>query len=893
MADKKSIVESFLDTSEKDTPDVLIKLGLDLATKLSEAAKARSESGIEDIWANCEDAYLAIDDLNRSDKNVSGGKWIKPTSMEGGITSARGESQKQSTSYVRLTSRYVDMGSAKVCDILLPIDDKAFSLSATPNPHLIKQKNDLSPAMHPISGMPMTRPATDEESSAMASPADTGAPPVPPVGQAQQGMPPATPQVPVTKADIAQQIISAAEDAADRAETRIYGWMCESNWPAEMRKVVHDSARIGVGIMKGPTPVMRKSQAIINTKDGIAVEFESHISPASEWKDPWNIFPDPACGERICDGDYVFERDFLSSSQLKKLKKDKSYISKNIDKIIAEGPNKVNLQANHNPNDKTNKNRYEVFYFTGVISRDELNATKAIGSESLPDELDEVHAICTIINDTVIRAAINPMESGNLCYYNLPWSRRPGSWDGVGVGEQVSMPQRMVNAGTRTLLNNAGLSSGLQFIMDPFALIPADGNAQITPNKLWYKTLESTADDVRKLFLAVEFPNQGPQLMAIIEYGFKLAEQASNIPLISQGQTGATTPLTFGATELQDNNAHSLLRNIALSVDDNITNPSVHSYYEWLLLDPSVPDDEKGDFQINAKGSMAMVEKAIQEENMVQVGQMIAGNPAYRGDPKRWFVEYLKGKRLDPRKYTYSPDEQAKMDATPPPAPIQLQVQQAKSQTALQVVQAKSQAELQMSQQEMASEQQKLTNGQATPHMASASAKIESERIRAESQQSIQQSRAASELQYVQTEAQIARDNAAARIQELELKERLELLKYANQNKQTLMQVQADLAKSAMDNRTKRELAATETALHQSEGEKVRDHELTKLGLSNAHSASQTNISQQHTADQNQLANDHESDLNAINNNHDLNLNNINNVHETTSAELANEVKVE
>ena len=298
------------------------------------------------------------------------------------------------------------------------------------------------------------------------------------------------------------------------------------------------------------------------------------------------------------------------------------------EKILKEGPNKINLEANRNPNDKTNKNRFEVFYYTGVISRDELASTKAVGHSELPDELDEVYAICTIINDTVIRAAINPMESGSLCYHNLPWSRRAGSWDGVGVGEQVSMPQRMVNAGTRTLLNNAGLSSGLQFIMDPLSLVPADGNSQITPNKLWYKTMESTADDVRKLFLAIEFPNQGPQLMAIIEYAFKLAEQASNIPLISQGQTGATTPLTFGATELQDNNAHSLLRNIALSVDDHITNPVVHQFYEWLLLDPSVPDDEKGDFQNNAKGSMAMVEKAIQEESMVQVGQMIAGNPS-------------------------------------------------------------------------------------------------------------------------------------------------------------------------------------------------------------------------------------------------------------------------
>ena len=45
-----------------------------------------------------------------------------------------------------------------------------------------------------------------------------------------------------------------------------------------------------------------------------------------------------------------------------------------------------------------------------------------------------------------------------------------------GCGRQISMPQRMVNAATRALLNNAGLSSGVQIILDQLGVIRLMGH---------------------------------------------------------------------------------------------------------------------------------------------------------------------------------------------------------------------------------------------------------------------------------------------------------------------------------------------------------------------------------------------------------------------------------
>jgi hypothetical protein len=66
----------------------------------------------------------------------------------------------------------------------------------------------------------------------------------------------------------------------------------------------------------------------------------------------------------------------------------------------------------------------------------------------------------------VVRATINPLDSGSFPYHSVPWQRRAGHWAGIGVGEQIRMPQKMINAATRAMLNNAGKSSGSQIVVD-------------------------------------------------------------------------------------------------------------------------------------------------------------------------------------------------------------------------------------------------------------------------------------------------------------------------------------------------------------------------------------------------------------------------------------------
>lgn len=781
-----------LSDSEKD--EVFASLTNAVVKARKEFVDFRRSSGIEKVWQDCEEAYLGIDDMNRHEWD--GAKWAKPMSMEGPLTSSRIVGpQTRSTAFVRITSRYVDHATAKLAEILLPIDDKAFSFEATPVPDLIKQLDNKKQLVHPETGQPMVQPAQEAP-----APGGQSQPVAQPTQQAV-----AEKTIPLTGEDLANAVMGHAQDAAEKAETRIYDWMVDAKYPAETRKVIHDAARTGTGILKGPFPEYHTYRSVSRKGKKVELRIEKRCVPTVRWVDLWNIFPDPACGEDIHAGSGIFERDYLSKKKLAELKDDDTYLADKIDQVIEEGPGKIYLDGGSRGS-KEKKKRFEIWHYYGMQKKSDLCATNTPDLDFLPDDAEEVPAIVSVINDTIIRAVINPLDSGSFPYRVMTWSRRPDSWTGVGVSEQISTAQKMVNASTRSMLNNAGLSSGIQIILDQLGILPADGSWTITPNKIWYKTGDSNVADVRAAFTAVVIPSVQKELMNIIEYGMKLAEESSSIPLITQGQTGPSSPETFGQAELQDNNAHTWLRYIGYRYDDMITEPLVRDMYEWLILDPEVPDDEKGDFVINAHGSSAMIERAIQEQTLMGMFGL-AANPSFKIDPAKLFSEYLKAKRIDPRTVQMSEEDQEKLDSQPPQPPIQIAVEQLKGQNAMQLQQAKAQSEQQ---------QQPVAQTDNT------------EQIKADAMVKVQESRAQAEQAKSQTEADIAQQNGQLRIQELQLKKELALLQYAHDKEMKLEDVKVQMAKASMDNQTKTQLAAAEIQLTKSEAENDRVVDLHK-----------------------------------------------------------------
>jgi len=785
--------DEILDAHARDEEERLSKIAMlsqVVARKRDEAVTGRSNSGIEAEWSEDSDAYEGIDDANRSDQKV-----VKPSTSAGGITRKSVPSGTRSTVFLNITRPYVDSAAARIGDMLMPTDDRSWQLKNEPIA-------DRVPSF-----------AVQPQAPQLAEPQQPGQPPVP--------------AAPTPVQDAITVMQEELQKPVERAQRRIDDWLTESQWHAECRKVIDDCCRIGVGVLKGPFPTKVKSKVVVQADQGIALEIMMKVSPKSKRVDPWNCYPDPACGEDIHAGNYFVEHDQLTEKQLRDLRGLDGYLSDQITECIKEGPQKK-YAASQNPSDKerNEKDLYDVWYFYGAVSADDLIAA---GVDGVEEGDDSKYAIVTLVNDRAIKCALNPLDSGEFPYDVIPYQRRSGTWTGIGVARQVRTPQGMINAGTRNMMDNAALSGGPIFAIDRQMLEPITGGWELTPRKGFYTTAAAEGKSIKDALAVFDIPSRQQELMNIIQFALKMAEDVTGMPMLLQGQTGSA-PDTLGGQLLANNNAAAVLRRFARLWDDMITEPHIRRYYEFLLM-YGEDDSEKGVFTVDARGSSALVERDIQNHAAMQMLQFSA-NPIYGIDPKKAAEEALKAQRLDPKRFQYSKEEQAKMASQPAQPPVQVQVEQLKGQNALQAIQAKTQGELQLVQQEAAHEQQALQAGGATPHMAAASARIEQERIRAATAQSVEASRANAEMARAEKEKEIADQNGQYRVQELMLKKEIALLQYSTQQKISLDSAKTELAKSSMDNETKRQLAAAEIALAQSEGHHNRMVDLHKHNTS-------------------------------------------------------------
>jgi hypothetical protein len=622
----------------------LDSFGIDLAKTRRESIDGRRMQGIEDDWIEDEEFYLGIDDANRHEANWHK-RLLKPSIGDWSTASNKKDGKKpsKSTVFVNITRPYVDAAAARFGDMTLPNDDKCWGAKPTPIP-------DLDAAQQ---SQVMVRLADDLE---------------------------------VTEAEFADAVMSVAKERCKAGERRIDDWLVEGKWTAKGRQVIHDSSKLGTGVIKGPMPVRKrlvKWRFDGPNRSGVK-EVKFRKQPESRRVDPLNFFPDPTCGEDIQDGNYTWERDFLTKKRVKELEGQPGYITDQIHACLREGP--IGPEVDWNPNEPLNtsvdrkNNLYEIWYYYGIVEASKLHNAGLVtvneGEEGFDENLiseDEigdsefVFAEVTMINHRVVKAIMAPMDDGTFPYDLFVWQRRPGMPWGMGVARQIRTPQRILNAGARNMLDNAAVSSGAQIVIDSEAIEPIDGKWEIYANKVWKRIPGSSLADVRNAFITFNIETRQEQLAAIIEFALRMAEESTGLPMILQGQMGENGPETLGQTRILHNNASSVLRRLAKNWDDQLGVRHFDRYYHWLM-EYGENENEKGDYTIFATASTTLVEREIQNQEIALMLDYSL-NPAYGIDPKKAANEYLRSRHFDPKKLEI--DEESASANQPPDPRVQ------------------------------------------------------------------------------------------------------------------------------------------------------------------------------------------------------------------------------
>ncbi len=703
-----------------------------LVKKRDEAVKGRAATGIEQDWAEDEEYYQGIDDANRDQARQT-----KPATMSGSVIESRPQTTTRSTVFLNITRPYVDAAAARVSDMLLPTDDRNWGFDPTPVPELDAQREDF----RPVDGLQV--PVTQADATGRLVP----------TGQNRQG----------TVADLVEQKLTEARKRADAAQRRVDDWLTQAGYHREMRKVIKNAAKLGTGILKGPFPIKRKARKVNFGETDITIELIESIDPASKSVDPSRFYPDPACGGDIHKGSYTWESDDITCRGLRDLKGVPGYIDHMIDKVIEEGP-KGRSQLNQTRT--LDDDKFEIWYYHGFAEKDDLEAL-GCSCESMT-KTTGIPVVVTVVNDTPIKAVLSPLDTGEFPYDLMPWQSRDDMPWGTGVARQMRTPQRILNAATRNMMDNAGLSNGPQIVIRDKAIVPLDGRWEIVPRKFWKVSADFEGKSVGDAITSINIQCLQNELQAIIQFALKMAEDITGLPMILQGQQGQA-PDTVGGMQLLQNNAGSVLRGIAKAFDDHITVPHMTRYYDWLMFYGEEPE-EKGDFQIVAHGSSTLVERDLQNQAILGMGNMVL-NPIFELSPAKWIKEAMRSQKLDPKRFEMDDEEkQAAAQRQQPPAP------------AVQAAQIRAEAQLKSKQ---------------------IDAQVQEKRIQVDTDR---------DAVYVQAEMNRNQMEHDARVAELQLRRELAMLEYANQNKMSLESIRADLAKESMRLTTQKELAGLTAA---------------------------------------------------------------------------------
>ncbi len=723
---------------ERKNQELREKLGQVLVKRRDAAVKFRAASGIERQWAEDQAYYEGEEDSSRS-------MYYKGLTLNSPLIAKPSGGNFKSKVFLNITRPYVETAASKVIEVLSPIDDRAFSVEPSLIPFAL-----LNGQVIEGQALPPEQPQQPPQAPQAQAPQMINA-----SGQ------PAT-QAEVQQEDENERLMAIVRKAALGAQNWIDDALAESGYNSELRKLVDDAARLGTGVMRGPIPTVRRSRK--STEDGDIVVEE--IVPQSKCIPVWNCYPDPACGDDIHSGQFFIERDTMVEKCVRDLQSPAlGYLPDAIEKVLEEGPKRnatlVQAMAPYESHEK-DAQRFDVWFYTGVLSVEDVTA---MGCDC-GDIEGGVSATVTMINDTPVKAHLTPLDDGNFPYDFMCWQRTAGSPWGIGIARQIRACQAILNATVRSMMENAGLSSGPQIILSRGSIIPANSQWEITPRKVWILKPDADIPDVTKAFNAVQIPSIQAELLQAVDFILKMAENVTGLPILLQGQQGPNgVPETVGGMQILVSNASGLLRRMARIFDDSITKPHVTRYYEWMMTFGE-DDSIKGDFQIVPRGSSALVAKDVRATFLAQAVPAMLANPAFGIDPARYFREVAKLNGLNAEDIQFTKAELATIMSQPPQPDPRVEAAQ-----------------------------------------VAAEARIESNKIAARTDLArIEKDRDRDQI-YVEAEAMRTQVTSNAKIAEMYLRRELLMLELAQRDKLSLDTIKAQLAVKGGEMDLQRELA--------------------------------------------------------------------------------------
>ena len=618
------------------SPDVLMAE----LTGMREQQELETEAKLDEIGQRLQ--LLAEEEVRN--RNGVEREWIDNIRVyEGKYTDeqrAKFKGRGRSEAFANLIRVKCDFAVARMSEMVAPTDDRNWDFSPTPDPELVS-------AMR----------VDDVEAE------------------------------PTQEQQDAQAIMQEASDKAAKMRKYMDDQLQECDYNAQLRLVIRDAVRLGIGVLKGPAVLGRtKSAWRKDAQTGISVYVEEEdLAPIGAWVDPWDFFPEFAAAS-VSQAEYVVERHRCNRKYLRKLARQPGFSAKRLNEVL-EGHTRsywlgqVSQVRGSLISTPYKEGQYELWEYHGPLKAEEARLMGIDVPEG--DNITEVMATVFFVEGKVVKASLNIQPDEAMTYYTYTWRKRDGCIFGYGLPQDGMDSQEAANSAWRMVLDNAAMSAIPQVVINSRLLRPVDKNYAMYPGKQWELTEPNKT--VNDAFGTFAVPANTQQLMQIFTFARELLDYETGISMLTQGQQGPNVTKTALGMSMLMNSASAMLRQKVKEFDDEVTGPFIRNLYNWnMKFNPD--EDAKGDYTIVPLGSSSLLVREQQTQGLMQMMQMaqlpmlapwVKWDELFRAAVQSMSIN---GDRFVKTKDEYAKDMQQQAKQGPPPPTYAEQVAMGKLQ---------------------------------------------------------------------------------------------------------------------------------------------------------------------------------------------------------------------
>lgn len=438
---------------------------------------------------------------------------------------------------------------------------------------------------------------------------------------------------------ISEEINNEAMFQTKVMERQIRDQLAEGKWDATFLEFLEDFSVYPTAFVKGPIISSKKQLKWVNGKAKVVKELVS----LNERVDPLDMYPSPS-SKGINDGNLIEHVRFQKKS-IMDLKGVPGYSDEKIDEVLLSNINtpgwlsqdwteteRADQERRGNQTD-ANEGLIHGLHWHGPIEvgliREWQPSSDLLSELSEFEDGDLVEAECILVNNDVIKCALNSDPLDRRPYYKASFVNRPGGFWGRSLPDLIRDIQRMCNAVARALANNLAIASGPQVEVNIDRLADNGDIEAMKPFGIWQTKSDASGGNSKAIDFFQPQSNAGELLKVYQEFEIRAGETIG-IPRLAQGndRTAGLAATVGGLTMLLEN-ASKVIKDAIRNIDEGVVKPRVEQEFYIHMLKNS-PVGFSGDVTVVPRGSSALTIKSAEKLRRNEFLQITA-NPIDQG----------------------------------------------------------------------------------------------------------------------------------------------------------------------------------------------------------------------------------------------------------------------